>query len=229
MLLEVIVTGPEEARLAAAAGADRLELVGGYGRGGLTPRWRVVTDVLAAVDIPVHVMLRPHDRGFCYRDDEIGALEEMAAALRSRGAHGIVFGALDAAGDIDLASVERVAAASGGLPMTFHRAFDETRDPLRAFDALAHVPSVSSILTSGHAPDAWHGRHLIQALIARGTRPAILVGSGVSADNLLSILQVTGATDIHVGNAARYGGRIDAERIHLLRTLMTSAERALPR
>jgi copper homeostasis protein len=226
MLLEVIVTGAEEARIAARAGADRLELVAGFEQGGLTPAVELVAEVAAAVDVPVHVMVRPHARGFHYREDELRAIEEVAAALRSAGAHGIVFGALDAAGDVELASVARVAAASGGLPMTFHRAFDETRDPLSALDALATVPAVTSVLTSGHAPDAWHGRHLLRTLIARGGRPAILIGSGITAGNLLSLVQATGATDVHVGNAARSGGRIDAENIRWLRTLLSRAERA---
>ncbi|MGZ3499167.1 MAG: copper homeostasis protein CutC, partial [Vulcanimicrobiaceae bacterium] len=44
--LEVIVTNAEEARLAAAAGADRLELVSAMDRGGLTPDLRTVEAVV---------------------------------------------------------------------------------------------------------------------------------------------------------------------------------------
>jgi len=224
VLLEVIVTGPDEARIATAAGADRLELVAALDRGGLTPGFGVIAEVVAAVDIPVHVMARPHDRDFRYREDEICAAEEAAAAARTAGAHGIVFGALDAAGDIDITCLERVIAASAGLPMTFHRAFDETRDPLAALDVLATLPAVTTVLTSGQAPSAWHGRDLLRALIARGATPTILAGVGITADNVLALIEATGATNVHVGNGARTDGQIDAEKIRRLRSLLTDAE-----
>jgi len=227
MLLEVIVTGPDEARIATAAGADRLELVAALHRGGLTPGLEIIAEVVAAVDIPVHVMARPHDRDFCYREDEICAAEEAAAAARSAGAHGVVFGALDAAGNIDVACLERIVAASAGLPMTFHRAFDETRDPLAALDVLATLPAVTTVLTSGQATSAWHGRDLLKTLIARGGPPAILAGVGITADNVLAVLETTGAKNIHVGNGARTDGHIDGAKIQRLRTLLTDAERIL--
>jgi copper homeostasis protein len=227
MLLEVIVTGPDEARIATAAGADRLELVAALHRGGLTPGLEIIAEVVAAVDIPVHVMARPHDRDFRYREDEICAIEEAAEAARYAGAQGIVFGALTATGDIDVACLERIAAASGPLPITFHRAFDETRDPLAALDVLSTLPAVTTVLTSGQAPSAWHGRELLKTLVARGGPPAILAGAGISADNVLALLRATGATNVHVGNGARTDGRIDAQKIDRLRTLLSDAERIL--
>ena len=49
VLLEVIATTVADARLAAQAGADRLELVTAMGEGGLTPSVGLIEAVVAAV------------------------------------------------------------------------------------------------------------------------------------------------------------------------------------
>ena len=59
VLLEVIATTVADARAAAQAGADRLELVTAMGEGGLTPGIGLVAAVVEAVAIPVNVMVRP--------------------------------------------------------------------------------------------------------------------------------------------------------------------------
>jgi copper homeostasis protein len=222
VLLEVIVTDAREAARAAAAGADRLELVASFERGGLTPDLATVKDVVRAVDIPVHVMLRPHDRSFWYAIDERADNRAMAAKLRGAGAAGIVFGALDAQGRIDLESVAGVAA-SATLPLTFHRAFDETRDPYEAYAALSTLPAVTRVLTSGQARDAWSGRDVLRRLIAEGTPPTVLAGAGVDADNVVSLLRATGVREVHVGNGARTQGRVDPQKIARLAMLLAEA------
>jgi copper homeostasis protein CutC len=69
--LEVIVTTVDEAIEAEAGGADRLELVRALDVGGLTPEISIARGVLAAVRIPVRVMVREeahlHRGGGLYR------------------------------------------------------------------------------------------------------------------------------------------------------------------
>ena len=57
-LLEVIVTSVGEACEAEEGGAGRLELVRDLASEGLTPSSSIIEEVLAAVSIPVRVMLR---------------------------------------------------------------------------------------------------------------------------------------------------------------------------
>jgi copper homeostasis protein len=177
------------------------------------------------VDIPVHALLRPHDRSFWYAIDERTDNCSTAAKLRAAGAAGIVFGALDAGGRIDLDSLAGVAA-SATLPLTFHRAFDATRDPYEAYAALSTLPAVTRVLTSGHAVDAWSGRDTLRALISEGTPPTVLAGGGITEHNLVSLVRITGAREVHVGGGARSGGRIDGKKVARLAALLAQLAQA---
>ena len=84
VLLEVIATTVADARLAAQAGANRLELVTAMGEGGLTPSLGLIEAVVAAVTIPVNVIVRPHSRSFVYDADDYAR----HAARRARGQSG---------------------------------------------------------------------------------------------------------------------------------------------
>jgi len=218
-VLEVIVTGLREAAIAAAAGADRLELVTAFERGGLTPDLRVVDDVARTVTVPVHVMVRPHDRSFCYTRAERYEITETAARMRNAGASAIVFGALELDRSIDLRLVEDVAGRAN-LPLTFHRAFDHAHDLREAYAQLATLPAVTRVLTAGGAADAWSGRALLHDLIAQRRAPEVLVGGGITVANLRDVVRRTGAREVHVGNAARTEGKIDGTKIEALATLL---------
>ncbi|HWQ07459.1 MAG TPA: copper homeostasis protein CutC, partial [Holophaga sp.] len=75
-MLEVIALTPDEARLAESAGADRIELITAFGEGGLTPGIGLVKRTVAAVRIPVNVMVRPHSRSFRYSPEDLAAMQE---------------------------------------------------------------------------------------------------------------------------------------------------------
>jgi copper homeostasis protein len=227
VLLEIIVTDADEARVAEDAGANRLELVAAFERGGLTPPLTTVAEVVRAVSIPVHVMLRPHDRGFCYTLDEQAQNCAMAVRLRDAGAAALVFGALDRAGYVDLESVAAIASHAA-TPLTFHRAFDEAREPDDAYARLATLPAITRVLTSGQAADAWNGRDLLRRLIAQGGLPTVLVGAGISESNVVALIAQTRASEIHVGNGARTNGAIDARKIERLVTLLASCANGRP-
>lgn len=158
ILLEVIATTIGDARAAARAGADRIELVTAISEGGLTPSIGVIEAVVAAVPIPVNVIVRPHSRSFRYDASELAAIARDVRAAVAAGANGVVFGMLDAHGDIDLDALRRIADAADGRDLTFHRAFDVARDLNAAFDTLLRVPCVTSVLTSGGHPSVLDAR-----------------------------------------------------------------------
>ena len=179
VLLEVIATTVGDAK-AARAGADRLELVTAITEGGLTPSVGMVEAVVAAVPIPVNVIVRPHSRSFVYDADDLRVIERDVRAAVAAGANGVVFGALDARGDVDLGALARIAAAADGRALTFHRAFDVSRDLNAAFDALLRVPAVTSVLTSGGHPSVLDAVATITRLArqAAGSTCTVLAGSG---------------------------------------------------
>src|SRR3984885_7567608 len=149
VLLEVIATTVAEARLAARAGADRLELITAMGEGGLTPSVGLIEAAAAAVDIPVNVIVRPHSRSFVFDADDYTVMLRDVRAVAAAGANGVVIGMLTPDGEIDREGLARAVDAAEGLALTFHRAFDETRDLRAALDVLLEFDSVTTVLTSG--------------------------------------------------------------------------------
>lgn len=212
--IEVIALSARDALDAEAAGADRIELVSDMASGGLTPTPEVVRDVVRQCRLPVMVMLRPHARSFVYDEADMHHVHAALALARDAGAHGVVFGALTPAGDIDRARLEQVIRWADGLPLTFHRAFDAARDPAAAFSVLGdYQGAIAQVLTSGAAPTAVQGAELLAQLVQRwqggeGVEP--LVGAGIDADNIAALHAQVGARQYHVGSGARVGGRFEA-------------------
>lgn len=226
VLLEVIGTTREEVVTAARNGADRIELITAITEGGLTPSLGLVHEAVEAVDIPVNVMIRPHSRSFMYDADDMRTIVADVRLIRSTGANAIVFGALTPEGTIDKAALEQVLEAADGLPMTFHRAVDETRDIYEALDVLLGYPQITSVLTSGGQPSALQAVDVIAEMVrrAKGSPLSILAGSGLTVESVGGFIQETGVRHVHFGSNVRQGTRslspIDPERLSGLAALL---------
>ncbi|AOJ70181.1 MULTISPECIES: copper homeostasis protein CutC [Burkholderia] len=210
ILLEVIATTIGDAKAAARAGADRLELVTAISEGGLTPSVGVIEAVVAAVPIPVNVIVRPHSRSFHYDASELAAIARDVRAAVAAGANGVVFGMLDAHGDVDLAALQRVADAADGRDLTFHRAFDVARDLNTALDTLLRVPSVTSVLTSGGHASVLDARDVVARMVRRaeGSTCAVLAGAGLTVDAVGDFVRATGVRAVHFGSGVRERGEV---------------------
>jgi len=196
VLLEIAVTTPDEAMAAVAAGADRLELGAGLELGGLTPSLGIFARVRELVDVPVWVLLRPRPGGFDYTAEELAAVRLDAEQFLARGADGIVFGALDAAGRVAIEPSRQLAELAGGR-IAFHRAFDFLLQPLEAVEQLIEL-GFRRILTSGGGKTALEGKRVIAELIARAAgRLEILPGGGINAENVAQLVRETGCTQVH--------------------------------
>ncbi len=197
MRFEICASNPESARAAQAAGAHRIELCSALDAGGLTPSPALIRYAVRALDIPVHVLIRPREGHFCYSADE---LETMCADIRfcrEAGARGVVFGALDQAGQPDRQALAALRAAAGDLDCTFHRAIDVAADPFAVLDTAIEL-GFQRILSSGQAPSAFEGRFVLQKMTdyAAG-RIIIMPGAGIQSGNLAEIAAVTGAQEFH--------------------------------
>ena len=130
-LLEVIVTSETDAMEAEQGGADRLELVRALDQGGLTPEPGLVQQVLASVSVPVRVMLRENASMSAGGSAAFEALQSRAQALTQLSVDGFVIGFIEH-GCLDVDSLRRLLEALPGRRATFHRAFDELKEPVRA-------------------------------------------------------------------------------------------------
>lgn len=210
-MFEVIVATPDEARIAEAGGADRLELVSALSEGGLTPGIGLVRHTVAAVRLPVNVMVRPHSRGFCYRETEIAVMAEEIRAAREVGAHGVVFGVLDEQRRVHERHLERLLACAEGMEVTFHRAIDASEDPLVAMALLSRHAGIRTVLTSGGPGSIEANTGVLAAMRKASGLIRIMAGGGLTLANVARVIQEGRVQDVHVGTAVRRGNRVDGE------------------
>jgi len=196
MIVEAYVDRLETATSAAANGAGRLELCG-PGEGGLTPSPALLREVLAAVRIPVHVMIRPRTGDFVYTDAEFAEMREGIAMAKGAGAAGVVFGITHADGTLDIARMGELVALARPLRVGIHRAFDRAPDADVALDQVLAL-GIDVVLTSGHAESAEQGIPTLARLVTRAAgRTVILAGGGVRAPNVRRIIRETGVHEVH--------------------------------
>ena len=135
MIYEVCVDSVAGVRAAKSAGADRVELCADLLEGGITPSLVMIRQARAVDGIRLHVMIRPRGGDFAFDDDEFAIMRADVEAAKAAGADGVVIGVLTADGEIDIERTDDLFTLARPLSVTFHRAFDMTRDPLRALNA----------------------------------------------------------------------------------------------
>jgi copper homeostasis protein len=213
-IFEICVDSVAGVRVARAAGADRVELCSDLAEGGITPSIGLIEAAVAAAGpVAVHVLIRPRGGDFVYGPDEAAVMLRDVDAAAAAGAAGIVSGALSAEGTIDAELTGRIKARCE-LPLTFHRAFDVTVDPVQGLETLIEL-GVPRLLTSGQQTSAAEGADLIAALHRRAAgRIVIMAGGGITERNVASLRAVTGVGELHFSGAAptrRSGSRNNAK------------------
>ena len=206
-LLEVIACSVTDAIEAQRGGAGRLEIIRDFQRGGLTPPLELVKDILNAVKLPVRVMLRESDSyeiaGEAAREAECEKLCRASTQFSELEVDGVGLGFLRRR-EIDVQLTEQVLSHAPNLSATFHHAFEETADPVRAIRALKGLKQVDRILTSGGAGN-WQEKieRLSQYSAEARSQIEILAGGGMDAESIPMICQLTNIREFHVGRAAR--------------------------
>ncbi|WP_309918315.1 copper homeostasis protein CutC [Xanthomonas sp. 1678] len=197
MGLEVAADSIGSALAAQAGGAMRVELCGGLDGGGLTPSFGTLAVLRDQLRIPLYVLIRPRVGDFVFDEAEVEAMRRDVEQCVRLGCDGVVLGALDPAGEVDMATMRVLVAAAGSLGVTFHRAIDVSADPRRALeDAIAL--GCERVLTSGARETAEEGAALIAELVQQaGARLSVMPGSGVSDTNLARLRALTGAREFH--------------------------------
>ena len=207
VLVEICVDDLDGALAADAAGAERIELCADLLEGGTTPSPGLIRAVLSSMQTTgVQVIVRPRGGDFVYSEAELDVmcldLEAIVALARTATTPvGVVLGALRPSGEIDDDALRRLVAAAGPLPVTFHKAFDQTPDLIAAYGTLRDC-GVRGVLTSGGPHPALDGLDTLASLVALSQRepdaPVVLVGGSVRAANVNEIIRATGAREVHL-------------------------------
>lgn len=196
-LFESCIDSAAAAEASAQGGAGRVELCARLDLGGTTPVPALIERCVAAVAIPVFVMIRPRGGDFVHAPGEAAAMEADLRMAAAAGAQGVVFGALREDATIDADLMRRLIDRARPLPVTCHKAIDATRDPLEALDALLAL-GVDRVLTSGGAETAAAGAATIARMVARaGDALVVMAGGGVRAHNAAALVQATGVREVH--------------------------------
>jgi len=195
--LEICAASLASARAAQAGGAHRIELCQNLEQGGITPSYGLIRQVLAQVSLPVFVLIRPRPGGFVYSPGELAIMRDDIAACRELGCAGVVLGALDTAGRVDMAACQELIKQAGPLEVTFHRAFDACPNQPQALEDIIGL-GCQRVLTSGGQPTTQAGQNQLAALVAQAAgRIRIMPGAGISAGNVRALAARTGAQEFH--------------------------------
>ena len=188
---------------AQKGGAARLELCASLSIGGTTPTVGLLKTVRERVgNIPIFVMIRPRGGDFVYSAEEFEVMKRDLLILKENGADGFVFGMLNPDGSVDKPKCLELITLAKPHPVTFHRAFDMTSNPLEGLETLISL-GFQRVLTSGQASTALEGLPLIQKLVtlAQG-RVIVMPGAGINKDNIRTIIEQSGACEFH-GSASK--------------------------
>ena len=206
--LEIAVQDAAGARVAAVAGADRVELCAALGAtGGVTPSAAMVETVVAA-GLPVHVLIRCRPGPFVYSQEEVDVMCRDAAHAIRQGAAGVVVGALTVERLLDLAALARLRDsaknASATAEVTYHRAMDVAIGAGGGLDAIDELAGLGfdRVLTSGGAVRAVHGADTLASLVTQaGGRMQVMAGGGVRPTDIAR-LAATGIDAVHLSAKA---------------------------
>ena len=189
---------------AMQAGARRIELCDNLAVGGTTPSYGVTkaaVELAANYDTTIMTMIRPRGGDFVYTDLEIAIMLEDIRLTAQAGSQGVVFGTLTAEKKLDKPNLEKLIAASKGMEIVFHMAFDELSDEnqLEAIDWLSQA-GVTRILTrAGVSGDSLEKRfaHYHRILEHAKGKIEILPGGGIDLDNRQTFIDQLGVTQLH--------------------------------
>jgi copper homeostasis protein len=198
-VFEICIDSVAGVKAAVEAGAARVELCAALIEGGLTPSAGMIGRAVAVADgrLKVHVIIRPRGGDFLYNEDEFAAMRGDIDAAKAAGAAGVVIGLLDSEARIDEARTAALIAAARPLSVTFHRAFDVSRDPFASLDALIRL-GADRLLTSGQEPGVVEGAPLIRRLISHAEgRIVVMPGGDITPRNAARIAADTGAEEFH--------------------------------
>lgn len=167
---------------------SRVELCVQKEVGGLTPP-RSDIEYAVSKNIPIHPIIRTRPGNFTYNRKELNEMIDSVKYCRDIGCKGVVLGILDKSNSIDYVNCKRLVKESKGISLTFHMAFDLTRDPFLSMEKIIDL-GFDRILTSGQKESAVTGIKLINELAEKGEkRISIMPGSSVRSSNIDLFLQ----------------------------------------
>lgn len=195
--LEIATFTLDGALIAEKSGANRIELCENPNDGGTTPSYGMLKKARSLISIPIFPIIRPRGGDFVYSQYEFEAMKYDISLCKDLGYEGIVIGILDKDGHVDLERTSALVSLAQPLQVTFHRAFDRTKNAVESLEKIIDC-GCSRILTSGQTPSVINGLDLIKDLIEKALdRIIIMPGSGLNSSNIEQIARTSKAKEFH--------------------------------
>ena len=102
MILEICGDSLESYKLAKQFAVKRIELCSALSVGGLTPSIGSLEECANIGGVEIHAMIRHLEGGFIYSAKDIGIMIKDISNVSIAGGHGVVFGCLTPANEINL-------------------------------------------------------------------------------------------------------------------------------
>jgi copper homeostasis protein len=196
--LEICLESVDSVIAADRGGAQRVELCANLLEGGTTPSAGTIRAARENAKIAINVMIRPRGGDFLYTDTEFTSMQHDIRMAKGLGADGIVLGLLLPDGTVDVERTRHLVEMARPLPVTFHRAIDVSRDLLEALEDVIST-GAARVLTSGGQPSVIDGAPVVAKMVqAAKDRIIVMPGCGIRPDNVLAILESTGASEVHI-------------------------------
>jgi len=197
--VEICVESVSAGMAAQRGGAHRIELCEQLRVGGLTPSHELMRQARARVSVPVYAMIRPRGGNYCYSDDEFKLMEQQIDQAKSLKMDGLVLGVLTDQGQIDVQRTHRLVQLAQPLPVTFHRAFDETSDLEQSFEDVV-CTGATRLLTSGGRNGILTSLRTLADLQSKSQQRIIVMpGGGINERNVGRVIRETRVKEIHSG------------------------------
>ena len=196
LIVECCANSVQSAINGQAGGANRVELCANLELDGTTPSAAAICMAREVLDIELFVLIRPRAGSFIYSDVEFEEMIQDIEFCKEIGCDGVVVGALNLDGTINLLQTKAMITAAKPMQVTFHKAFDKTPNP---FEALEQIISLGCqrILTSGQAESVTQGVALLKDLVEKAEgRISIMAGGGLHAANVLQFYPI-GIKEFH--------------------------------
>ena len=172
-----------------------------------------ISRVREQLNIPLHVIIRPRGGDFVYTEEEQERMQQEVAFCKEQGVDGVVFGALNADGTIDLEACESLIRQAGNMALTFHRAFDVCSDREQGIRQLISR-GFHRVLTSGGKASAIEGLPVLQQLEKHyGDQIIILPGGGIRSQTISQLSTSTGCREFHTAAVDPIHHRLDTEEL----------------
>ena len=203
MKIELCAASIDAIKLAKVNDVDRIELCQVLELGGLTPSPGII-EYAIAYGLETHVLIRPRPGGFIYTEEEKEIMLRNVIECKQLGAHGVVLGALNEFGDIDVGFLGLIRNKLGeDLQITFHRAFDDTFDYERSLNFLINT-NVDRVLSSGMGRNVDLGMEVLKQMKEfAADRIEIMPGGGVNINNIPKLINEVTPDAIHFSGTVK--------------------------